>query len=122
MKSDHTAKRRKLSSIRYGITCKDQACGFEYYVTVNFFDDNTPAELFIRIAKEGSVIAGFVEALAITISIALQYGVPWIVLHGKYLNQIFEPRDDANSSLIHALGNTVDKVIKLQNGQKPTNI
>lgn len=111
-KDGHTAERKRLPDTRAGLTTKDTACGFEYFVTVNFYDDGKPAEMFVRIAKEGTAIAGFVEALCITISIALQYGVPWDVLHNKYLNQMFEPRDDNNPSLIHAIGNTADKTIK----------
>jgi len=111
----HTLERRRLEPVRSGITKKDQGCRFEYYVTVNFFENTSiPAEVFIKIAKEGSAIAGFVEALAITISIALQYGVPWNVLYDKYLHQIFEPRDDRNSSLVDAIGKTIDGIIKLR--------
>lgn len=93
-KDKHTASRKILNDIRNGVTMKDFGCNFKYYVTVNFYPDGKPAEVFVRIAKEGSTIAGFVEALAITISIAWQYGVPWEVLYTKYLHQIFEPRDD----------------------------
>ena len=112
MSDKHTAKRIKLDDVRAGLTMKDRGCGFKYYVTVNFYPEGDPAEVFIRIAKEGTAIAGFVEALAITISIAWQYDVPWVVLYDKYLHQIFEPKDDENSSLIDAIGTTIDKVIK----------
>ena len=115
--NNHTNKRQKLSEIRYGLTKKATKCGMKYYVTVNFYEDNNPAEVFVRIAKEGSTIAGFIEALAITISIAWQYGVPWEVLYTKYLHQIFEPRDDENSSLVDAIGGTIDEIIKIQNEQ-----
>lgn len=109
----HTAKRIKLDDVRAGLTMKDRGCGFKYYVTVNFYPNSgAPSEVFIRIAKEGTAISGFVEALAITISIAWQYGVPWAVLYDKYLHQIFEPRDDESSSLVDAIGKTIDKVIK----------
>lgn len=109
----HTPKRVRLPAIRSGLTKKAQACGMEYYITVNFFPDSVqPAECFCRIAKEGSAIAGFVEALMITISIAFQYGVPWDVLFNKFLHQIFEPRDDKNSSLVDAIGKTIDETIK----------
>jgi len=115
-KTDHTPDRRKLKDVRMGLTLKRRACGFKYYVTVNFFDDSPhqldPAEVFVRIAKEGSAVAGFIEALAITISIALQYGVPWVVLYDKYLHQIFEPRDDSNSSLVDAIGKTISETIE----------
>lgn len=110
----HTPKRVRLPEVRSGLTKKAQACGMEYYITVNFFPNSVqPAECFCRIAKEGSAIAGFVEALMITISIAFQYGVPWDVLFNKFLHQIFEPRDDENSSLVDAIGKTISDVIKI---------
>lgn len=118
MEDKHTAKRIKLDDVRAGLTMKDRGCGFKYYVTVNFYPDSgAPSEVFIRIAKEGTIISGFVEALAITISIAWQYGVPWAVLYDKYLHQIFEPRDDESSSLVDAIGKTIDKVIKKHQGK-----
>jgi len=111
----HTAERRKLDDVRTGLTKKSQACGFKFYVTVNFFGDTVdPGEVFIVIAKEGSSVSGFLDALAIVISIALQYGVPWAILYDKFLHQIFEPRDDENSSLVHAIGVVIDSVIKIK--------
>ena len=109
----HNERRKKLEVTRPGLTRRVDACGFTYYLTVNFFVDEKPAEIFITIAKEGSAISGFIEAFAITVSIALQYGVPWNILHHKYLNQVFEPRDDANSSLIHSIGVNVDELVKV---------
>lgn len=113
MKNNHTSKRNRLDDIRYGLTMKDNRCGFKYYVTVNFFpNNNKPAEVFVRIAKEGSAVAGFVEALCITMSIALQYGMPWDVLYNKYLGQIFAPRDDENSSLVDGMCKTINIVVE----------
>jgi len=108
----HTPDRTRLPDVRAGLTKKAQACGMEYYITVNFFPNSKqPAEVFCRIAKEGSTVAGFIEALMITISIAFQYGVPWDVLYNKYLHQIFEPKDDRNSSLVDAIGKTITETI-----------
>ena len=113
------AKRRKLPVIRSGLTKKTQGCGMEYFITVNFYPNTViPAEVFCRIAKEGSTIAGFIEALMITISISFQYGVPWSVLYTKYLHQIFEPRDDKNSSLVDAIGKTITEVIEIAENAK----
>lgn len=107
----HTSDRKKLPDVRPGLTKKAKACGFKYYVTVNFFDDGSPAEIFCKVAKEGSAISGFVECLMICISIALQYGTPWNVLFDKYIHQQFEPKDDENSSLIHAIATTIDEIV-----------
>ena len=109
--NNHTASRKKLPNIRSGLTKKCDACGFRFYITVNFYDDGKPGEVFCRIAKEGSVISGFIEALCITISVSMQYGVPWEVLYNKYLHQTFEPKDDTCSSLVDAIGKEITSVI-----------
>jgi ribonucleoside-diphosphate reductase alpha chain len=104
------AERQPLGEIRKGLTRRQFACGFKFYLTVNFFEGGDPAEVFIVIAKEGSTVSGFTDALAITISIALQHGVPWSTLYHQYLHQIFEPRDDKNSSLVDAIGNGITEL------------
>ena len=112
-KSGHSIVRRRLPENRPGLTRRVDACGFTFYLTVNFFDDLQPGEVFIVIAKEGSTVSGFIDALAVTLSIAFQYGTPWKVLVDKYLNQVFEPKDDVNSSLVHAIGMNISEVIEL---------
>ncbi len=107
--------RKRLPETRTGITQKACVANMEFYVNVNFYPDtHTPGEVFIKIAKEGSIVSGFVDALAITISIAWQYGVPWEVLGVKYLGTIFEPRDDKNSSLIDSISKTITIIIEKQ--------
>jgi hypothetical protein len=89
--------------------------------------DSTPrlGEVFIKIAKEGSTLSGMCDALATTISVALQHGVPWDVLRDKYMYARFEPSGDAPPntidregkaiptyhSLVHAIANTIDEAI-----------
>ncbi|KKK84047.1 hypothetical protein LCGC14_2787290, partial [marine sediment metagenome] len=97
------------------ITMKAHVARMQYYVTVNFYPDSAdPGEVFVKVAKEGSTIAGFVDALAITISIALQHGVKWEVLGEKYLHTVFEPRDDESSSLVDGIAKTISSIIKLR--------
>jgi len=115
VKTIHTDSRHQLPETRRGLTLKDHCGNMEYFTTVNFFDNGQPAELFVRIAKEGSTVAGLIEALAITASIALQYGTPWQILYDKYLGQIFEPRDDKTSSLVDAISKTIDRAVKIWN-------
>jgi len=111
----YTIKRRRLSETRLGITKKARVAQLKYYVTVNFFDDTAePGEVFIKIAKEGSTIAGLIDALCITISIALQHGVKWRILGQKYLQTIFDPRDDEASSLVDGIAKTTTEIIELR--------
>jgi ribonucleoside-diphosphate reductase alpha chain len=55
------------------------------------YEDGTPGEIFARMAKEGSVVSGLVDAFATATSIMLQYGVPLEVLVNKFSNTRFEP-------------------------------
>jgi len=107
--------RKRLPETRDGITMKAAVAKMEYYVTVNFYPDTaTPGEVFIKIAKEGSIIAGITDALVITISVALQHGVEWKVLENKYLQTIFDPRDEKSSSLVDGIAKVISKIIKLK--------
>lgn len=97
------------------MTKKAQVASLEYYVTLNFFGDSAdPGEVFIKVAKEGSTLSGLIDALAITISVALQYGVKWEILGEKYLRTIFDPRDDKSSSLVDGIAKTVSELIELR--------
>jgi len=62
----------------------------EGYLTVGLYDDNTPGELFITMAKEGSTIGGLMDSLGTSTSVALQYGVPLESLVRKFTHQRFE--------------------------------
>jgi len=111
----HTDRRKRLTETRLGITKKAKVAQLEYYITVNFFENTAePGEVFIKIAKEGSTIAGLIDALCITISIALQYGVKWEILGQKYLQTIFDPRDDKASSLVDGIAKTITQIVNLQ--------
>src|SRR5688572_23738911 len=83
--------RRKLPDERHSITHKFDIAGHEGYITVGLFDDGTPGEIFLTMAKEGSTISGFADAFAQAISYALQYGVPLQVLVDKFSHARFEP-------------------------------
>ena len=63
----------------------------EGYVTVGLFEDGTPGEVFIKMAKEGSTASGLTDAVALLTSIALQYGVSLEKLADKLEHTRFEP-------------------------------
>jgi len=85
------ALRRKLNEERQSITHKFAIAGHEGYFTVGLYDDGTPGELFIKMSKEGSTLSGIMDALALSISLNLQYGVPLEVLISKFTHSRFEP-------------------------------
>ncbi|QSQ16289.1 vitamin B12-dependent ribonucleotide reductase [Myxococcus landrumensis] len=85
------AVRRRLPDERRSITHKFSIGGHEGYLTVGMYEDGTPGELFIVMAKEGSVVSGLMDSFATSISLALQYGVPLKVMVDKLSHTRFEP-------------------------------
>jgi ribonucleoside-diphosphate reductase alpha chain len=84
-------QRRRLPDERNAITHKFSIGGHEGYMTVGMYDDGTPGEVFITMAKEGSVVSGLMDSFATAISMSLQYGVPLKVLCEKFSHTRFEP-------------------------------
>jgi len=83
--------RRKLPDERHSITHKFSIGGHEGYLTVGMFEDGSPGELFITMAKEGSTISGLMDSFATAISYSLQYGVPLKFFVDKFSHVRFEP-------------------------------
>ena len=83
--------RRRLAATRNSVTHKFSVGGHEGYITVGLFDDGTPGELFINMAKEGSTIGGLMDVIGTETSMGLQYGVPLEVLVEKFSHSRFEP-------------------------------
>jgi ribonucleoside-diphosphate reductase alpha chain len=85
------AQRRKLPDERKSITHKFAVGGHEGYIIVGMYDEGAPGEIFIKMAKEGSTLSGFMDGFALSISIGLQYGVPLKTIVDKLTNTRFEP-------------------------------
>jgi ribonucleoside-diphosphate reductase alpha chain len=83
--------RRKLPDERQSLTHKFSIGGHEGYITVGLYEDDTPGEVFISMAKEGSTISGLMDSFATSISYALQYGVPLKFFVDKFSHVRFEP-------------------------------
>lgn len=83
--------RRRLPATRQSLTHKFSVGGHEGYITVGLFEDGTPGELFINMAKEGSTIGGLMDVIGTETSMGLQYGVPLEVLVEKFSHSRFEP-------------------------------
>ncbi|HVC18595.1 MAG TPA: vitamin B12-dependent ribonucleotide reductase [Vicinamibacterales bacterium] len=104
--------RRKLPDERRAITHKFDIAGHEGYVTVGLFDDGTPGEIFLVMAKEGSTISGFADAFAQAISYALQYGVPLQVLVDKFSHVRFEPSGMTKNPEVRFAKSIVDYIFR----------
>jgi ribonucleoside-diphosphate reductase alpha chain len=83
--------RRRLPADCRSIRHKFDVAGHEGYIHVGFYDDGSPGEIFIKMAKEGSTISGLMDTIATLTSLALQYGVPLDALVSKFSHVRFEP-------------------------------
>ncbi|MBI2828597.1 MAG: vitamin B12-dependent ribonucleotide reductase, partial [Acidobacteria bacterium] len=104
--------RRKLPDERHSITHKFDIASHEGYITVGLFDDGTPGEIFLTMAKEGSTISGFADAFAQAISYALQYGVPLQVLVDKFSHARFEPSGMTKNPEVRFAKSIVDYIFR----------
>jgi ribonucleoside-diphosphate reductase alpha chain len=104
--------RRRLPDERNAITHKFDIAGHEGYITAGLFEDGSPGEIFLVMAKEGSTISGFADAFAQAISYALQYGVPLQVLVDKFSHARFEPSGMTANPQVRFAKSIVDYVFR----------
>ncbi|MBA4609405.1 vitamin B12-dependent ribonucleotide reductase [Aeromicrobium sp. Marseille-Q0843] len=83
--------RRRLPKSRASITTSFSVGGAEGYMTSGAHDDGTLGEIFLKLGKQGSTLAGVMDAFSIAVSIGLQYGVPLETFVSKFTNLKFEP-------------------------------
>ena len=104
--------RRRLPDTRTAVTHKFDIAGHEGYLTVGLFDDGTPGELFITMAKEGSTIGGLMDSIGTLTSLAWQYGVPVEALVKKFAHQRFEPSGFTKNPEIRNASSITDYVFR----------
>ena len=104
--------RHRLPATRPSITHKFDVAGHEGYLNVGLYEDGTPGELFITMAKEGSTVGGMMDAFATAISLCLQYGVPLEALVRKFSHQRFEPTGMTTNQDIPFAKSIVDYVFR----------
>lgn len=83
--------RRKLPKKRSAETVSFSVAGSEGYLTAGMYEDGTIGELFVKMSKQGSTLAGIMDAFSIAVSLGLQHGVPLEAYIGKFTNMRFEP-------------------------------
>jgi ribonucleoside-diphosphate reductase alpha chain len=104
--------RRRLADERKAITHKFSIAGHEGYLTVGLYEDGQPGEIFVTMAKEGSVVSGLVDSIATLTSISLQYGVPLEVLCNKFVHTRFEPSGFTNNPQIPIAKSIMDYMFR----------
>jgi ribonucleoside-diphosphate reductase alpha chain len=106
------AVRVKLPDERESLTHKFSIAGHEGYLTVGRYEDGSPGEIFLRMAKEGSTVSGLMDTIATMTSIALQYGVPLKALVDKFSHTRFEPAGFTNNPEIPMAKSVTDYVFR----------
>jgi ribonucleoside-diphosphate reductase alpha chain len=105
-------QRRRLPDDRTEIGRKFKVGEYEGYIHVGLFDDGTPGDIFLDIAKEGTTLAGLMNSFMISVSLGLQYGVPLEVYVSKFSHMRFEPSGLTNDPDIRVAKSIVDYVFR----------
>jgi ribonucleoside-diphosphate reductase alpha chain len=104
--------RRRLPSERQALTHRFEVGGHEGYITVGLYEDGTPGEIFLKMAKEGSTVSGLMDSFATAISLALQYGVPLQALVDKFSHTRFEPQGFTKNPEIPIAKSVMDYIFR----------
>ncbi|HVE92508.1 MAG TPA: vitamin B12-dependent ribonucleotide reductase [Actinomycetota bacterium] len=105
--------RRRLPKARPAMTYSFRVADCDGYVIVGLYPDTQqPGELFIKVAKQGSTLAGVMDAFAISISMGLQYGVPLEAYVEKFMNMTFEPRGITDDPDIRFAASLMDFIFR----------
>ena len=105
-------ERKLLPTERTSITHKFSSSGHEGYITVGKYEDGTLGEIFLTMAKEGSTLSGLMDCFAISVSMALQYGVPLEDLVNKFTHVRFEPSGFTGNKQIPMAKSIIDYIFR----------
>ena len=105
-------KRRRLPDDRVEVGRKFKVGEYEGYIHVGLYEDGTPGDIFVDIAKEGTTLAGLMNSFMISVSLGLQYGVPLEVYVSKFSHMRFEPSGMTNDADIRVAKSIVDYIFR----------
>ncbi len=109
---EYRPRRVRLPKSRVGRTTSFTVGGAEGYMTASQYDDGRLGEVFLKLGKQGSTLAGVMDAFSIAISIALQYGVPLETYVQKFTNLKFEPAGMTDDPDLRMAQSIIDYVFK----------
>jgi ribonucleoside-diphosphate reductase alpha chain len=104
--------RKELPKVRNSKTFSFRVSDSHGYITVGEYDDGTPGEIFMRIAKQGSTLAGFMDAFAISVSHGLQFGVPLKDYVKSFTSMSFAPSGITDDKDIRTASSLVDYIFR----------
>ncbi|RKN06830.1 vitamin B12-dependent ribonucleotide reductase [Streptomyces radicis] len=104
--------RKRLPKGRPGITTSFTVGGAEGYMTANSYPDDGLGEVFLKMSKQGSTLAGMMDAFSIAVSVGLQYGVPLETYVSKFTNMRFEPAGMTDDQDVRMAQSIVDYIFR----------
>ncbi|WP_165987417.1 vitamin B12-dependent ribonucleotide reductase [Streptomyces sp. YIM 98790] len=110
--AEHRPVRRRLPKGRPGITTSFTVGGAEGYMTANSYPDDGLGEVFLKMSKQGSTLAGMMDAFSIAVSVGLQYGVPLETYVSKFTNMRFEPAGMTDDPDVRMAQSIVDYIFR----------
>ena len=109
---DAIGKRKPLPDERLSITHKFNVGGYEGYLIVGLYPNGNVGEIFIKMSKKGSTLSGLMDAFAVAVSVALQYGVPLEVYIDKFRFTNFEPNGFTTNPEIPVAKSIIDYIFR----------
>ena len=106
------AVRERLPKRRKSSTFSFRVADCEGYVTVGEYEDGRPGEVFIKVSKQGSTLAGIMDAFSISVSLGLQHGVPLATYVRKYSNMRFEPAGITDDAELRIATSLIDYIFR----------
>jgi ribonucleoside-diphosphate reductase alpha chain len=106
------AVRERLPRRRNSKTFAFRVADCEGYVTVGEYEDGRPGEVFINVSKQGSTLAGIMDAFSISLSLGLQHQVPLATYVRKYTNMKFEPAGITDDPELRIATSLVDYIFR----------
>ena len=106
------AVRERLPRKRNSKTFSFRVADCEGYVTVGEYEDGRPGEVFIKVSKQGSTLAGIMDAFSISLSLGLQHGVPLATFVRKFANMKFEPAGITDDPELRIATSLIDYIFR----------
>jgi ribonucleoside-diphosphate reductase alpha chain len=104
--------RKRLPKKRTSVTTSFSVAGAEGYMTAGMYEDGSLGEVFLKLGKQGSTLAGVMDAFSIGISLALQHGVPLETYISKFTNMRFEPAGMTDDPDIRIAQSVMDYIFR----------
>jgi len=108
----HQPVREKLPRSRRGRTFEFRVADCKGFATIGEYSDGRPGEVFLTVSKQGSTLAGIMDAFAKSISYGLQYGVPMRAFIEAFVNTRFEPAGMTDDPDIRMASSIVDYLFR----------